>query len=100
MHLHRLLFSWLYHQENDTLPIDFLGGVLKSCYNVIRIHRKSVDYWIVTKEADNIPLPEINVLYKTKEHLRLKQLNNRWKELKPPKGITNVTPVINVNWTT
>ena len=30
-HLHRLLFSWSYDQENDTLPIDFLG-VLKSCY--------------------------------------------------------------------
>ena len=26
MHLRRLLFSWSYDQENDTLPIDFLGG--------------------------------------------------------------------------
>ena len=26
MHLCILLFSWLYDQENDTLPIDFLGG--------------------------------------------------------------------------
>ena len=26
MNLCRLLFSWSYHQENDTLPIDFLGG--------------------------------------------------------------------------
>ena len=23
-HLHRLLFSWLYDQEKDILPIDFL----------------------------------------------------------------------------
>ena len=26
MHLCRLPFSWSYHQENDTLPIDFLEG--------------------------------------------------------------------------
>ena len=24
-HLHKLLFSWSYNQENNTLPTDFLG---------------------------------------------------------------------------
>ena len=49
MHLGRLPFSWLYNQENDTLPIDFLkvsiswytgklGPVTSSDYYNVRAH--------------------------------------------------------------
>ena len=44
MHLCRLCFSWPYNQENDTLPIDFLGG------KDFLVHRQDFVFVITGKE--------------------------------------------------
>ena len=59
MHLCRLLFSWSYNQENDTLPIDFL--------------KVSISWYSVATKGDNaglgivfaVPLSNVNSLYQS-----------------------------------